>query len=113
MTLAWTHWRLAELVRLRQQGKPVADCAAELGMPLDVVEARVRAVESWARNDVPPPAAPDRPSDRRRRAWPEERIATLADMRSRGMTTAEAAALLGTTKTAVKSIATRVWGSWS
>jgi AraC-like DNA-binding protein len=44
MSLAWTPWRLADLIRMRQAGRSVAECAAALGVSENVVDLRLRAM---------------------------------------------------------------------
>jgi hypothetical protein len=44
MTFAWTSWRLAELIRLRQAGRSAAECADALNLPEHIVTLRLRAM---------------------------------------------------------------------
>jgi hypothetical protein len=46
MTIAWTPWRQLDLIRLRQAGCTPAECAAELGLPLEAVEVRIATIDS-------------------------------------------------------------------
>jgi hypothetical protein len=41
----WTHWRLCDLIRLRQQGRDVEACAEALRLPVEMVRMRVATLD--------------------------------------------------------------------